>query len=280
LPVLVYLNGEFVRGADARISVDDRGFLFADGVYEVARVYDGRIFLLEPHLARMAEGLQALEIRFDGLPELAQIAERLLDENGLRSGDAMIYVQVTRGAAPRAHRFPAPDVPPTVFVAAKPFQAHPARVYEEGAAAITVPDTRWSRCDIKSVSLLPNVLANEQAQRAGAFEAIFVRDGIVLEGSHSNLMAVFGEEVVTYPSTNYILPGITRREVLRLAAELGIPAREGVIPAERIHDADELFLTGTTTEVMPITRLDGRPVGGGRAGPIARRLQEAYRGLV
>lgn len=278
--MLVYLNGELIPKAEARVSVDDRGFLFADGVYEVARVYDGRTFLLEPHLARMADGLRALEIRFDGLPELAGITERLLDENDLRVGDAMVYIQVTRGAAPRAHRFPAPDTRPTVFAAAKPFKAHPPAAYEEGAAAVTVPDTRWSRCDIKSVSLLPNVLANEQAHRAGAFEAIFVRDGIVLEGSHSNLMAVYGGEIVTYPATNYILPGITRQEVLRLAADLGIPAREGAIPVDRIYDADELFLTGTTTEVMPITRLDGRLVGDGRAGGVARRLQRAYRDLV
>jgi D-alanine transaminase len=275
--VLVFLNGDYIPHGEARISVDDRGFLFADGVYEVARVYEGRPFLLGEHLTRMADGLGELGIRLPELPELAGIAERLLDENGLRSGDAMIYAQVTRGAAPRAHRFPAPDVSPTVYVLAKPFTPHPPAVYEEGAAAITVPDTRWSRCDIKSVSLLPNVLANEQAHAAGAFEALFVRDGIVLEGSHSNLMAVFGDTVVTYPATNYILAGITRRAVLRLAADLGIPTREAPIPLERLHDAQEVFLTGTTTEVMPITRIDGRAIAGGRPGTVARRLQAAYR---
>lgn len=275
--MVVYLNGEFVPHAEARIPVDDRGFLFADGVYEVALAYDGRLYEMDAHLRRLEQGLRALRIEWDGAAELAGIAERLLDENQLRTGTAAVYIQVTRGAAPRAHHFPAPAVAPTVYVAARPFRPHAPSVYENGVAAITVPDTRWTRCDIKSVSLLANVLANQQAKDAGAFEALFVRDGVVIEGSHSNLMAVFDGTIVTYPPCNYILRGITRDRVLELAAELGIPAVEGPIFADRLYDADELFLTGTTTEVMPVVRVDGRSIGSGKPGPITNRLFEAYR---
>ena len=275
--MLVYLNGEYVPRSQAHVSIDDRGFLFADGVYEVIRVYEGRPFLMAEHLSRMARGLDALRIRFDGVDALGDVAERLLDENDLRSGDATIYMQVTRGAAPRRHSFPDSDTPATVLVAANRFTQHPAAYFEEGVAARTVPDTRWSRCDIKSIALLPNVLANQAAKDADAFEALFVRDGIVLEGSHSNLVAVFGGTLVTYPKNNYILPGITRELTLKLANDLGIPAREEPIRLEDLFDADELFLTGTTTEIMPVTRVDGHEIGNGMPGPVTQRLIQAYR---
>lgn len=275
--MLVYLNGEFVPQAEARISVDDRGFLFADGVYEVVRVYDGRPFLMDAHLRRMRQGLHALRIGDPGVDGLAAIAERLLDENRLRSGDATIYIQITRGAAPRAHVFPPAGTPPTVYVAAKPFQPHPPEYHRDGVAALTVPDTRWSRCDIKSVSLLANVLAKQAAKEAGAFEALFVRDGIVLEGSHSNVFAVYDGALVTYPACNYILNGITRQKVFDLAGQLGIPVVEAPIPLDRLFTASEVFLSGTTTEIMPVTRVDGREIGDGRPGPVTQRLQRAYR---
>jgi D-alanine transaminase len=275
--MLVHLNGLDLPHADARIPVDDRGFLFADGLYEVVRVYNGRPFLLEPHMARMREGLAALRMDpalADGVPA---IADRLLDANGLRAGDATIYVQVTRGAAPRRHAFPDAGTAPTLFVATKPFRQHPPAFWDDGVDAIMVPDTRWSRCDIKSIALLPNVLANQAAKEGGAFEAVFVRDGVLIEGSHSNLFAVMDGRVVTYPACNYILAGVTRAVVLDLARRVGLPATEGPIHADRLGHVSELFLTGTTTEVMPVTRLDGRPVGDGRPGPVARRLQLAYR---
>jgi D-alanine transaminase len=273
----VYLDGRIIDHSDAMVSVDDRGFLFADGVYEVIRVYDGRAFLAEPHVERLRTGLTALRIDASVANGVLVPAEQLLDENGLRQGDATIYIQVTRGAAPRKHAFPAGDVRPTVYIAAKPFAQHPHTYFDEGIAAVTVPDTRWSRCDIKSISLLPNVLANQQAKDAGAFEALFVKDGVVIEGSHSNLLGVIDGVVVTYPECNYILGGITRTLVLDLARELGIPVREGPILLDRLEAAEELFLSGTTTEVMPITVVDGRPVGDGVPGPITRRLLQAYR---
>jgi D-alanine transaminase len=274
--VLVYLNGSYVDEEQALVPVSDRGFLFADGVYEVARVYGGRVFLMAEHLVRLSDGLAALDIADPGVASLGEVGERLLDENDLRGGAATIYIQITRGAAPRRHAFPDPPVPATVYVAARPFTTYPAAFFEDGVAAITVPDTRWSRCDIKSIALLPNVLANQQAHAANAFEALFVRDGAVLEGSHSNLFGVYDGTLVTYPACNYILPGITRELILGLAYELGIPVRLGAIVSERLGEAGELFLSGTTTEIMPVVRVDGRGVGEGRPGPVTRQLQKAF----
>lgn len=273
--MLVYLNGEFVDHASARVSVDDRGFLFADGLYEVARVYDGRIFQLRPHLERMQHGLGELRIhaQIDAIPD---IAERLLDENELRHGDATVYVQVTRGAAPRAHAFPPPETPATVYVLAKPFRQHPATYFEDGVATITVPDTRWSRCDIKSIALLPNVLANQQAKDHGAFEALFVRDGAVIEGSHSNLFGVLDGRLITYNMCGYILGGITRKLIMDRAPELGIRVAEEPVKLAELDRVEELFLSGTTTEVMPISKVDNKLIGDGKPGPVTRRLQEAF----
>jgi len=274
--MLVFLDGKYIDQSEARVSVDDRGFLFADGIYEVIRVYDGRLFLTGPHFDRLRRGLDATRIESHAPDYLLEVSNRLIVENGLQDDDAIVYIQVTRGAAPRRHAFPPPGTTPTVYVAVKPFPRFPAENYESGEAAISVPDTRWGRCDIKSIGLLPNVMANQQAKEAGAFEALFVRDGVLIEGSHSNLLGVIAGELVTYPACNYILGGITRDFVLGLARGLGIPVREGPIFADRLDDVEELFLSGTTTEVMPLTRLDGRPVGDGRVGSIARRLERAY----
>jgi D-alanine transaminase len=273
-PMQVFLNGRYIDHAAAAVSIDDRGFLFADGVYEVMRLYDGRPFLAEPHMRRLATGLAALRIADPGI-DLEAVAARLIEKNGV-SGDGTIYIQITRGAAPRKHAFPPPEVRPTVYVIVKPFTLYPDEYMRDGVSAVTVSDTRWSRCDIKSVSLLPNVLANQHAQEAGAFEALFVRDGIVLEGSHSNLFAVLDGTLITYPSSNYILTGITRNLVLELAAELGIRVAEAPLPWERLFDVSELFLSGTTTEIMPVTRVDGRAIGAGRCGNITERLQRAF----
>lgn len=274
--MLVYLNGSFLPLEEARVPVDDRGFLFADGVYEVARVYGGRPYLMEEHVERMREGLRALRIGYDDMDAITAAARRLLDENGV-DGDGTIYIQVTRGSAPRKHAFPPRDTAPTVYVAAKTYTQHPASFFDDGVGAITVTDNRWARCDIKSISLLPNVMANETAHAAGAFEALFVRDGVVLEGSHSNLWGVRDGRLVTYPASNYILAGITRSRVFELARELDVDAAEGLILESELFDMDELFLSGTTTEIMPIVRVDGRDIGDGRPGPSTRRLGEAYR---
>jgi D-alanine transaminase len=272
----VYLNGRYLDHTEATIPVDDRGFLFADGVYEVIRIYAGRPFLADPHLRRMRAGLAALHIDAGTVDGLNDIAERLIRDNGV-DGDGTIYIQITRGVAPRKHAFPDPGVKPTVYVFAKAFRQHPAEYFENGVTAIAVPDVRWSRCDIKSIALLPNVLANQQAHQAGAFEALFIKDGVLIEGSHSNLFGVLDGTLMTYPSCKYILSGITRALVLDMARELDIPVAEAAIPWDRIDDVEELFLSGTTTEVMPVTTVDSHVIGDGRRGPITTRLQQAYR---
>jgi D-alanine transaminase len=272
----VYLNGKYLDHTEATIPVDDRGFLFADGVYEVIRIYGGRPFLADPHLRRLRAGLAALHIDGAVVDGLDEIAERLIRDNGV-DGDGTIYIQITRGVAPRRHAFPDPGVTPTVYVLAKPFNQYPASTFENGVTAIAVPDVRWSRCDIKSIALLPNVLANQQAHEAGAFEALFVKDGVLIEGSHSNLFGVLDGTLMTYPACNYILPGITRALVLTMARELNIPVAESAIPWDNIADIEELFLSGTTTEVMPVTTVDSHVIADGRRGPITARLQQAYR---
>jgi D-alanine transaminase len=273
--VLVYLNGEYLPLEEARVPVDDRGFLFADGVYEVIRVYAGLPYEMEDHLARLVQGLRALRIEYRDMATVEEAARRLLDENRIRDGGA-IYIQVTRGAAPRRHAFPPPGTRATVYVSAREYKPHPARFWEDGVEAITAPDIRWARCDIKSISLLPNVMANEAAHAAGTFEAILVRDGVITEGSHSNVWGVRDGRLLTYPACHYILAGMTRAKVFALAGQLGLDAREEVIRVDQLHDLDELFLTGTTTEIMPVVRVDGRDVVDGEPGPITRKLIRAF----
>jgi D-alanine transaminase len=273
--MIVYLNGEYIPYENARVSVDDRGFVFADGIYEVARIYGGKIFLLQPHLDRLRFGLGELRIRADIVDQIPNIAQRLIGEN--KTGEATLYIQVTRGTAPRAHAFPNPEVEPTVFVAAKPFKAPPDSYRTDGVAAVTVPDTRWSRCDIKSIALLPNVLANQTAKEAGAFEALFVRNDQVIEGSHSNLFGVLDGELLTYASCAHILTGITRLLVVDRSKEIGLPLREAGIPKDRLFETSELFLSGTTTEIMPVVEVDGKKIGDGKPGPITRKLQALFK---
>ncbi|MBI4499660.1 MAG: D-amino acid aminotransferase [Gemmatimonadetes bacterium] len=272
--MITYFNGTFVPKDDVRVSPDDRGFLFGDGVYEVARTYGGKLFALDRHLARLRYSLDQLRIRGTDVDRLGDVCRELLRQNDLGSRDAVVYLQVTRGAAPRTHAFPSPAVGPTVYGYAAPIT--PKFDPGKGVAAITVPDTRWARCDIKSVSLVANCLANQQAAEAGVFEAIFVRDGVALEGSHTSFFAVIGGEVRTVPLTNYVLPGITRGVVLELCRSNGIPAKEAPIFAHQLNQAEELFLAGTTTEVLAAVQLDGRAVAGGRPGPITSRLRELF----
>ncbi|HXT21142.1 MAG TPA: D-amino acid aminotransferase [Thermoanaerobaculia bacterium] len=274
--MLVYLNGDFLPLAQARISPEDRAFLFADGIYEALLARRGRLLFWDEHERRMRAGLGALRINVPDTLALRAAGEELLRKNALLSVDALVYLQVSRGAAPRLHSFPNPPVPPTVYLTVRAWGGHPPALVAGGASVHTVPDNRWARCDVKSTALLPNVLAQQQAKEAGAHEAVFVRDGIALEGSHSNLFAVRGGEVWTYPACNYILDGITRVAVLELAAAMGMPVRLGPIPLVDLYAADEVFLTGTTTEVLPVVAVDGRRIGDGTPGPVTRKLREAY----
>ena len=273
---VAWLNGEYLPRAEARVSADDRGFLFGDGGYEVTRVVDGRLFEAERHRVRLARTLRGLRIEYGDaeIAALDDVALRLLRENDLLQGEATVYVQVTRGAAlPRTHHFPPAGTRPTVYLAAQRF-VPPTALRERGASVITVPDIRWSRCDLKSVNLLPNAMAKQQAVEAGCDEALFVRDGVVMEGAHTNVCFVLDGELRTAPLTNYILGGVTRDVVLELAREAGIPVREYPLHQDEVARASEAFLTSTTSDVLPIVRVDGAPVGAGAPGPVARTLLE------
>ena len=272
----VYLNGDFVPQTEARVSVDDRGFLFSDGVYEVVPFYEGAPFYLDRHVARLKRSLDALRIGYDpsGLPK---VLERLVVENGLeRTPRSMAYLQVTRGPAPRTHWFPTEPVQPTVYASVKAWRRPADDVWSRGFTAVTVPDRRWTRVDIKAIGLLPNVLAFQDALDAGADDAILVRDGIAIEGAHQNFWGVFDGVAVTHPETNLILSGITRGVVLELARARGIPCEERPVFVEELAHAEELFFTGTTGEVRPCVRVDGNAVGDGRVGPVTRALSDAF----
>ena len=278
--VICYRNGEYLPRASATISVEDRGFIFGDGVYEVWRVIDGKLFETDRHLARLAFGLSELRIASPDILRgevLREVAERILAENGLLEGEASLYLEVTRGAAPRAHAFPAAGTKPTVFVMAN--RLKPAdQLRERGAAAITTADIRAGFCcDIKTIQLLPNVLAKQAAVERGATEAIMIRDGVVTEGSHANVLAVVDGVLRTHPLNNLILPGITRAIILDLARTLGIDVREEALTANELFEVDELFIAGTTTDVMPIVRVDDRTIGAGVPGETTKRLSQEYR---
>jgi D-alanine transaminase len=271
--VIVYLNGSYLPREKALISPEDRGFLFADAIYEVVRFWKGRAYHLDEHLARMDEGLAALRIPADSSFYPA-VAARLLAENGLADSDATVYAQVSRGAAPRTHAFPPPGTPPTVFAFARPSDPPPPL---EGGRAILVPDERWGRCDIKTVMLLANVLAAQRARESGAVDAILVRDGFALEGSRANLFAVSGGVLRTAPNGPTILPGVTRAATLRAARRLGLPVEERALSVPEVLGAQEIFLASTSLWTYPIVSVDGSRIGSGEPGPIARRLtRELY----
>jgi D-alanine transaminase len=270
--VIVYLNGHYVPYEQALIPVEDRGYVFGDGIYEVVWISGGRPYAFADHVERLRHSADGIELELPDDPSAyATVAERLLAENSLT--DATMYLQITRGVAPRTHTFPA-AARPTVLIIVRGATSIPDEQREAGRSALTVPDLRWGRCDIKSINLLPNILAKQAAAKAGAFEAILTRDGLAVEGGSSNFFAVFDGTLVTHPAGPRILGGITRLRLLRIAERLGLPVRLEAISLAELGKADELFWTSTTVEVMPCTQIDGRPAGGGRRGPIARRLQE------
>jgi len=274
--MIAYFNNRYLPKEEVRVSPDDRGFLFGDGVYEVIRSYNGKLFHIDAHLERLERSLRELRITGVDVASFQHIAATLLERNDLRSSDGTVYMQVTRGAAPRKHSFPDHETYPTVYLSASPLQP-PFQKMENGIKVILTPDLRWARCDIKSVALVANVLASQQATEQGAEEAIFVRDGAIIEGSHSSFCAVFDGTLVTHPLCNYILDGITRRVVLNLCRELGIPVKESPTLEPDLQHADELMTLSTTAEVMPVVRVDDWLVGDGKPGPVTRRLQKAFR---
>lgn len=273
---IAYVNGRYLPHRAAAVHVEDRGYQFADGVYEVIAVSNGRLIDLEPHLARLARSLDALSMDPPmGEPALRFVLSQVVRRNRIKKG--IVYLQITRGVAPRAHGFP-DGAQPSIVVTARPVPTAPPAAAEEGCTVITIPDIRWKRCDIKSVSLLPNVLAKQQARDAGAFEALQVdENGFITEGSAANVWIVTGDdELVTRAADHAILDGITRRTVMALAAEMGLKVAERPFTVSEAKDAEEVFLTGTTALVLPVIEIDGVPVAGGKPGTFSRRLLAAY----
>ena len=279
---VAYVDGRWVRHAHARVHVEDRGFQFADGVYEVWAVFGGRLADEAGHFDRLDRSLRELSIR----PPMARAALRAVLLETLRRNrvqDGLVYLQVTRGAARRDHAFPGPAVRPTVVVTAKPLDYAAADTkLSKGVAVVTTPETRWARCDVKSISLLPNVLAKQAARATGAYEAWFVdANGLVTEGASTSAWIVDADGVLrTRGAGPDILPGVTRAGVLALAPRLQLRVEERAFTVAEAQGAREAFVTAASTLVAPVVSVDGAPVGEGRPGPVALALRDLYRGRV
>jgi D-alanine transaminase len=271
---IVYLNGNFLSKNKAFISPEDRGFNFADGIYEVVKYYKGRPFRMEDHLERLARSLHEIKISFSVDYHILKIFAQLLSLNGLSKADAGIYIQITRGSHQRVHHFPA-NLEPTVYAFAFPFPSF-TEMLDKGIMVTTAEDIRWLRCDIKSVSLLPNTMLYNEAVENGAGECILVRNGKVTEATHSSVFGVKDGIVITHPLSNLILPGITRKVVLEICSTNEIPNHERAIAEDELEEMDELFIAGTGSEIMPVVKVNDNLVGNGKPGPVTRQLQQLF----
>ena len=271
----VYLDGRFMPIAEAKVSAMDRGFLYGDGAYEVIPVYSRRPFRLAEHLARLRHTLEGIRLAnpHDDAEWVRLIGEIVARNEG---DDQSVYLQITRGAdTKRNHAFPA-RVAPTVYILSEPLVTPPPAQREQGIATISAPDVRWLRCDLKAISLLANCLLRQQAIEAGCVETILFRDGFMTEGAASNIFAVRDGVLLAPPKNNLMLPGITYDVVLELAAAHGLPVEVRPVAEAEARGADELWMTSSTKEVLPIVLLDGRPVGDGRPGPVFARMYAWY----
>ncbi len=270
MPDIAFINGRFLPWQDATVSIDDRGFQFGDAVYEVIRTYRGSPFEMSAHLDRLDRSATQLSI---SQPYTRRQWTQWIHQGLSLAGyqDAKIYIQVTRGVAPREHGFPS-ESRPTVVMTIRAIHPLSVEMRHTGVTACTCEDLRWGRCDIKSVNLLANVLAREEARKAGVFEAILVRDGLVMEGAVSNVMAVQGGVLVTAPESPRILSGVTRTVVLQLARREEVVVEERFMSIDSLYQADEVFLTGTTLEVLGVVQIDGKSIGNGHPGPVTQAL--------
>jgi D-alanine transaminase len=275
MPELAYVNGTFLPIEKAMVPVEDRGYQFGDAVYEYIASYNGRLFFMDAHLDRLERSLNALSFQAVSMEKIREAVNELFHKAALpRAG---VYIQISRGVAPRNHAFPTASQAQVVMTVRKVHETDP-KLRQGGAVAITMKDFRWGRCDIKTVQILPNVLAKQKAVDSGAYDAIFVdENGVVREATSSNVFIVVKETVLTHPLTVNILPGITRAVVLSCAGEMQVEAAERFYGTEELYGAEEVFLTGTTTEVLPIVTIDGKRIADGRVGPFTKRLADALR---
>ncbi|HAM10172.1 MAG: hypothetical protein A2X03_15375 [Bacteroidetes bacterium GWA2_40_15] len=270
-----YINGQFLPHEIIRISPDDRGFLFADGVYEVVKWYGGFFYDMESHVSRLKRSLRELKIGWTDPDRFPSIANELIRLNDLDASYALVYLQVTRGVARRTHYFPSPDVTPTVYAFAWGFT--PETIPEEkGVKVMLKEDIRWSRCDIKSVALLANTLSFQEAYEKGMKECIFIRNGVITEGSHSNIFFVIDGTLCTHPESNFILSGVTRKNILRIAKEEGLKIKEQAVSENTLRSCQEAFITNTIAEITPVTDLGGIIIGDGIPGPLSLMLRRKF----
>jgi D-alanine transaminase len=271
----VFFNGKFLPKNEICISPDDRGFLFADGIYEVVRWYEGFFYDMSGHITRLKRSLRELRINWPDSDSFSSIALELIKRNNLDNQPAMIYLQVTRGASKRSHSFPSPEVTPTAYAYAWGFTPEKS-LQESGIKVMLKEDIRWSRCDIKSVALLPNTISFQEASENGLKECIFVRNGFITEGSHSNIFFVIEGTLFTHPESNHVLSGITRKNILRIANEAGIKVREEAVQENRIRFVKEAFITNTSAEVTPVIEIGGNTLNDGVPGQVTRIIQDKF----
>ena len=274
-----YYNGKFISKERVKISPDDRGFLFADGIYEVARWYEGFFFDMESHMTRMKRSLKEVRISWPEADSFPSIARELIKRNKLQEKPSLVYLQVTRGAAKRVHAFPLPPVEPTVYAYAWSFNPAKEKI-SQGINTILRNDPRWNRCDIKSISLLPNILYFQEAVETGSMECIFIKDGMMTECAHSNVFFVIDGKIFTHPECESILSGVTRKNFIRIAHEAGISVFEIPVSANRLNEVNEAFITNTSFEIAPVVAIDGKPVGHGVPGPVTKLLRDRFDGEI
>lgn len=272
----VYLNGQFIQSDQAAISPDDRGFLFGDSIYEVTRWYGGYFLDLPGHAARLRRSLKETRIEWDEQDRIEELSKELIHRNGLGGECAIVYFQVTRGAAPRTHAFPKPPVKPTAYGYARRHSID-TLACERGVGLWLVADPRWNRCDIKSTALLANILPYQEAHDKGFAEVCFVRNGFVTEGAHSNIFFVRDGTLYTHPESNDILSGITRKIIIALAAEHKIPLVEEAVASDMIPYMHEAFICNTTGEVVPVLKITDQVIGDGSPGPVTRKIYGLFR---
>ncbi|HET7580376.1 MAG TPA: D-amino-acid transaminase [Bacillales bacterium] len=274
---MILFQNQFMDRKDAVVDIEDRGYQFGDGIYEVIRVYGGRFFGLEGHMERLVRSTGEISME---LPMPADEMEKKLTElvqaNNLEDG--IVYLQITRGAAPRSHEFPLE--PKGVLTAYTKEMPRPLELMKNGIQTVLTEDVRWLRCDIKSLNLLANVMAKQEAKERGCTEAVFHRGDTVTEGSSSNLLIVKNGEVQTHPANNLILNGITRKKVFELAENLGLKVTEEAFTIDELFNADEAFITSTTSEVTPVVQVDDTTIGTGQPGQVTRKLQEAFEAAI
>lgn len=272
----VIWNDKIVERSEVKIDMEDRGYQFADGIYDVVRAYNGKFFTLNEHVDRLFSSAEKIELDMPFTKdELKQLLSKLIEENGIDTGN--VYMQLTRGIGiPRNHTYTDPELVPPVFTATNTIVPRDQEKMDQGMTAFIVPDMRWLRCDIKSISLLGNIMAKHEAHKKGGDEAILHRDGIVTECSSSNVWMIKDDTIYTHPDGNLVLPGITKIMLLKVARKAGMLVKEEAFTIEDLKEADEVFASSTTMEAMPIISIDGNPVGHGKRGAVVEKLQQLY----